>query len=55
MFLEAASMQSWSKWINEKDIFVGLDNFGISGPGKDVFKHFEISIDRIKNEIKGSL
>ena len=34
------------------DIFIGLDNFGISGPGKDVFLHFKISVERIQEEIK---
>ena len=33
------------------DIFIGLDSFGVSGPGKDVFLHFEISVDRVKEEI----
>ena len=38
--------------MDEKDdIFIGLDRFGVSGPGKDVFLHFEISVQRIKEEI----
>ena len=52
IFLEAGSMQSWNKWMKKGDIFIGLDNFGISGPGKDVFLHFNISVERIKEEIK---
>ena len=52
IFLEAGSMQSWNKWMKKDDIFIGLDSFGISGPGKDVFLHFNISVERIKEEIK---
>ena len=33
------------------DTFIGLDNFGVSGPGHEVFSHFNISIDRVKKEI----
>ncbi len=51
IFLEAGSIQSWNKWMKKEDIFIGLDSFGASGPGKDVFLHFKISIDRIKTEI----
>ena len=50
IFLEAGSEQSWSQWMKKDDTFIGLDKFGISGPGK-VFLHFEISVQRIKEEI----
>ena len=51
IFLEAGSIQSWSKWMKKDDIFVGLDRFGASGPGQDVFLHFEISVKKVKEEI----
>ncbi len=51
IFLEAGSMQSWNRWMKKGDIFIGLDRFGLSGPGKDVFLHFKISVERIKKEI----
>ncbi len=51
IFLEAGSIQSWGQWMKNDDIFIGLDSFGVSGPGKDVFLHFEISVDRVKEEI----
>ena len=51
IFLEAGSMQSWNKWMRNDDVFIGLDDFGASGPGEDVYKHFKISIERIKEEI----
>ena len=51
IFLEAGSVQTWNKWIKKDDTFIGLDNFGVSGPGNEVFSHFNISIDRVKKEI----
>ena len=51
IFIEAGSIQSWNKWMKKDDIFIGLDSFGKSGPGKDVFLHFKVSIERIKSEI----
>ena len=51
IFLEAGSEQSWSQWMKKDDTFIGLDKFGISGPGNEVFLHFEISVQRIKEEI----
>ena len=41
-------MQSWNKWMKNDDIFIGLDNFGASGPGDEVFLHFGITVERIK-------
>ena len=55
IFLEAGSMQSWSQWMKKDDTFIGLDKFGVSGPGKDVFLHFKISVQRIKEEIMKTL
>ena len=51
IFLEAGSKQSWSQWMKKDDTFVGLDRFGVSGPGNEVFLYFEISVQRIKEEI----
>ena len=51
IFLEAGSEQSWSQWMKKDDTFIGLDKFGVSGPGNEVFLHFEISVQRIKEEI----
>ena len=51
IFIEAGSSQSWNRWMKKDDIFIGLDKFGVSGPGKDVFLHFKISVERVKEEI----
>ena len=50
IFIEAGSKQSWDKWMNPGDIFIGIDSFGVSGPGKEVFNHFDISIAKVLSE-----
>ena len=47
IFIEAGTKQSWTKYMKQEDIYIGLDNFGLSGPGKDVYKHFQITVDRV--------
>jgi len=47
IFIEAGTKQSWTKYMKKEDIYIGLDNFGLSGPGKDVYKHFQITVDRV--------
>ena len=47
IFIEAGTKQSWTKYMKQEDVFIGLENFGLSGPGKDVYKHFQITVDRV--------
>ena len=50
IFIEAGTMQSWAQYMNSEDVFIGLKSFGLSGPSKDVYKHFEITVDRVFKE-----
>tara|TARA_A100001011_G_C14280021_1_gene831156 strand:+ start:69 stop:2054 length:1986 start_codon:yes stop_codon:yes gene_type:complete len=52
IYIEAGSRQSWDQWMNPDDIFIGLNTFGASGSGKDVFKFFDISVNRVLKEVK---
>ena len=52
IFIEAGSKQSWYKWMNDEDVFIGLDSFGMSGPGKEVFNHFGICVEKVLNEAR---
>ena len=38
--------------MNDKDIFIGLDSFGMSGPGKEVLNHFGICVEKVLNEAR---
>ena len=55
IFVEAATSQSWDKWMKEGDIFIGLNRFGASGPGNKLYDHFGITADRIVDEVKNNL
>ena len=50
IFIEAGTMQSWAQYMNSEDVFIGLKSFGLSGPAKDVYEHFQITVDRVLRE-----
>ena len=52
IFIEAGSRQSWDKWMKSEDIFIGLETFGVSGPGKEVFDYFDINVSKVLGEAR---
>lgn len=55
--VEAAARQSWDRFLNDNDIFIGMDNgsasiFGASAPAEDLYKHFNITVENIVNHLK---
>ena len=50
--IEAGSIISWQKYINNKGLNLGIDKFGESAPYKEVYKHFQLSEDDITNFIQ---
>ncbi|NBC88781.1 MAG: transketolase, partial [Alphaproteobacteria bacterium] len=57
--LEAASTFGWERYTSNRafprGLSIGLDRFGASAPGKDVFEHFGFTADRVASEIKDRL
>ena len=53
--LEAGSIMSWQKYIKNKGINVGIDQFGESAPYKEVYNHFDLSEEKIANLIQKKL
>ena len=54
--VEAASDFGWERFIGDDGIFIGLkDTFGQSGPYKEVYEYFGITIDNIVNKISSRL
>ena len=51
IFIEAGTMQSWAQYMNSEDVFIGLKSFGLSGPAKDVYEYFQITVDRVIKEV----
>ena len=50
--VEAGIRQGWNGLIGRKGGFVGMDSFGASAPGADLFKHFGITTDKVVSEAK---
>lgn len=47
IIIEAAIVQGWEGFIRDQDVFIGIDTFGASAPAKDLFQHFNITIESI--------
>ena len=47
--LEASHPMSWKKYIGNKGITIGIEDFGKSAPYKDVYKHFKLTDDDVVN------
>ena len=53
--LEAGSIMSWQKYLKEKGINIGIDQFGESAPYKEVYNHFGFSEEKITDFIQKKL
>jgi transketolase len=53
--LEAGSIMSWQKYIKNKGMNIGIDQFGESAPYKEVYDHFDLSEDKITGFIQKKL
>ena len=53
--LEAGSVVSWQKFVKNKGLNIGIDQFGESAPYKDVYNHFGLSEEKITNFIQKKL
>ena len=53
--LEAGSIMSWQKYIKNKGVNIGIDQFGESAPYKEVYNHFGLSEEKITDLIQKKL
>ena len=53
--LEAGSIMSWQKYIKNKGINCGIDQFGESAPYKEIYNHLDLSEEKITNLIQKKL
>jgi len=53
--VEAGLRQGWDKYIGTGGRFVGMEDFGLSAPGKVLFEHFRITPERVVEEAKAAL
>ena len=50
--IEAGSSVCWKKYLGDKSIAFGIDEFGKSAPYKDIYKYFGLESTNIKNITK---
>jgi transketolase len=53
--LEAGSITSWQKYIKNKGLNLGIDQFGESAPYKEIYDHFNLTEEKITNFIQKKL
>jgi transketolase len=50
--VEAASVFGWDRYVGSDGARIGMTTFGASGPYKDVYRHFGITVERIVETAK---
>ena len=53
--IEAGSTDCWKKFVGEKGLSFGINNFGKSAPYKDVFKYYGLTSENIIKKVKEML
>ncbi len=53
--IEAGSINCWNKYIGAKGLSLGIDKFGESAPYKEVYKHFNLTSNKIVNLVQKML
>jgi transketolase len=51
--IEAAARLGWDRWIGPNGHFVGMDGFGASGPGSDVYAQLGITARAVAAAVRG--
>ena len=50
--VEAGATQSWWRYVGAAGRVLGIDSFGASGKGPDLYKHFGITSDAVKAQLE---
>jgi transketolase len=50
--IEAASPESWYKWVGSEGIVMGLDRFGASAPYETIYKELGLTVDKIVSNVQ---
>ena len=50
--VEAGSTQSWWRYVGGAGRVMGIETFGASGKGPDLFKHFGLTSAAIKSQVE---
>ena len=50
--VEAGTSYGWDRYVGENGTIIGIDSFGASGKGDEVYKHFGITVENIVANVK---
>ena len=50
--VEAGTTRGWHHLIGDDEVVIGLDRFGLSGPGEGVYEELGFTVDRIIDAIR---
>ena len=53
--VEAAIRQGWDRFVDSDGVFIGMNSFGASGPGGELYEHFGITTEAIVEAAKAKL
>jgi transketolase len=53
--IEAASPETWWRYVGPKGAIVGMNSFGASAPAKDLFKHFGFTVENVVKVVQSIL
>ena len=47
LVIEAGNRDWWYRYVDTHGTVIGIDSYGASAPGKDLFEHFGFSVEKI--------
>ncbi len=50
--VEAGATGCWHRWVGERGRVIGLDRFGESAPGPQLFEHFGFTVDNVAQAVR---
>lgn len=48
--MEAAASLGWHRWAGDEGAVIGVDRYGASAPGEEIFQHLGITAERVTAE-----
>jgi transketolase len=48
--VEAAASLGWRRWAGDEGTVIGIDRYGASAPGEEIFRHLGITAERVAAE-----
>ncbi len=53
--VEAALRFGWDRWIGPDGIFIGMQGFGESAPGPDLYRHFGVTAEAVADAVREAM